>query len=88
MTFQMQRLVDFEDWCRKRADRQNEADAFKEAIGEIERLQRCHRIVAKQAGFYKPELPDFTKVEIHLGVLRAAAQCIEHPPWEVLDDEQ
>lgn len=46
-----------------------------EAADEIERLANCHRIVARQAGFYKPELPDHTTVEVHLGTLRAAANC-------------
>jgi hypothetical protein len=51
---------------------------------EVARLNNCHRIVAKQVGFYKPELPDFTKVEIHLGVLRAAERCAGLAPWESL----
>lgn len=45
------------------------------AAEEIERLRNCHRIISRQAGFYKPELPDHTTVEVHLGTLRAAANC-------------
>lgn len=55
------------------------------AADEIEHLRKCHRIVARQVGFYKPELPDYHKVEIHLGVLRAAERCAGQAPWEVDD---
>lgn len=69
---------------------QSPHEVFRECIEEVkrlkaenERLANCHRIVAKQAGFYKPELPDFTIVEIHLGVLRAALRCAGIAPWEM-----
>jgi hypothetical protein len=59
------------------------ADEIERLRAEVARLGNCHRIVAAQAAYYKPELPDFEKVDIHLGVLRAAAACASGPaPWE------
>lgn len=60
-----------------------------EAAAEIERLRACHRIIAKQVGYYAADLPDHTKVDVHLGTLRAAERCAgaepwEHPPWATL----
>lgn len=56
---------------------------YGDAVQHIERLGRCHRIVAMQTAYYKPDLPDFTKVDIHLGVLRAAERCAGKAPWEL-----
>lgn len=57
-------------------------DEIERLQAEVERLGRCHRIVAMQVAYYKPELPDFTKVDMHLGVLRAAERCAGKAPWE------
>lgn len=63
-------------------ERLSDGALYGKLANEIERLRRCHRIVAKQVAFYKPELPDFTKVDIYLGILRAAERCAGKAPWE------
>jgi hypothetical protein len=62
-------------------------DDYEELKAEIARLQNCHRIIAKQVGFYKPDLPDCTEITIYLGVLRAAERCAGLAPWEHGDGE-